>query len=228
MAPHSVRTTRCLLLLGLLGAATAARAEPPLSEAEVKQRYQAEACAAPGGWVQVRYGNAKLEVRCTSPRPPPPAARVTPAAAPARKGTSPEGYQKSRWGMNKTEVKRLYPGLRGKKNVLWFPTTVAGYRAITAFHFRDNALIRVIVAFRPPGGERGEPECFDRVRDALIEKYGPPLPEDGNAWETEETRIELSHDTAKVVNRLTATYFHKGSPPPDEEDEETGSDDRGL
>ncbi|HLL83355.1 MAG TPA: hypothetical protein VK420_11910 [Longimicrobium sp.] len=227
MAPHSFRLT-CLLLIGLLGTTTA-RAEPLPPEEEVKRRYQGAACASVAGWVQVRYGGAFLEVRCNSRAQPPPA-RVAAAATPARKAQhSPEGYQKARWGMTKSDLKRRYPGLRGRKNVLWYPTTVAGYRAVTSFHFRDNALIRVIVAFRPRGGEKGEPDCFDHVRDALIEKYGAPLPEEGiSAWETEETRIELVHNTAAVINRLTATYVHKGSPPPDEEEEPEPTDDRGL
>jgi len=179
-------------------------APPGLSEEQVKKQFQPEACASPSQWVRVLYANMFLEVRCQHPEAPPPPRSKS-------KKKPPEGFQRTRWGMHKSEVTRLYPSLRGRKNVLWFASTVAGCPAVTSFHFHDNALVRVMVAFRPKGGPSAEADCFDHARDALIETYGPPLPEgSGNTWEAGDTRVELSMDSSAVVNRLKALYFSKG------------------
>lgn len=207
--------------------ATVARADRPLTEEEVKLKYQSAACASPSGWVQVKYGTALLEVRCNSSPPPPEPTRARPAKAPV-KDESPEGYLRTRWGMNKSDVRKLYPDLRGSGDILWHVAMVSGYRAITSFHFRNNSLHRVIVSFRPPGGERGEPSCFQRIRDALIEKYGQPQEEEGSTWETDETRIVLSLNTAAVLNRLTAVYTRKGVPEPAAEEQAPDEDSNGL
>jgi len=218
---------RWILFLAVVMPSLAASDEIPLAppgytEEQVKQQFQPEACVNPARWVRVRYGNMFLEVRCQHPEAPPPKVK-----RPAPK-KPPQGFQRTRWGMHKSEVMRQYPGLRGRKNVLWFASTVSGCPAVTSFHFHDNALVRVVVAFRPRGGESAETDCFDSARDALIETYGSPLPEgSGNSWATGPTRVELTLDTSAVVNRLKATYSSQDATDQDDDDEKDDQGTRG-
>ncbi len=150
------------------------------------------------------------------------------AAAPAP-GSSPEGYQRAKWGMSVDDVKALYekaidgdqarkikPGMFDKKgDFVLAETTILKRKAYATFSFGKKGLEDVVVR---PDEEKAE-NC-PRLAEAYEEKYGAPKEKSledtadlylaSYAWQLAETRIEF--DCSSIRTKAGLAKMKKKEP----------------
>lgn len=131
---------------------------------------------------------------------------------------STDGYQKARWGMTRSEVRKLFPGARGDpkdKAIVQLIGETASLPSETMFYFAADRLTDVHVRLKPIGRMRSEREGFNALRDILIEKYGEPILDRSDddrgvaQWQTDKTTIAIVLDPLSVFGRLMILYAGK-------------------
>lgn len=141
-------------------------------EERIRLLHMDAACEAPERRVVVEQGGAKYEVRCA----PIEFRNVNSGFLPSEV----DGYQSLRWGMSEKDVRKAIRGLRVVDGLLVSTKPVAGFAAVTGFHFTNGKLARVTIAMAKPL-DKGKSlvERYAAVRDALVGRYGEP-----HEWET--------------------------------------------
>ncbi len=89
-------------------------------------------------------------------------------------GVELEGYRDTKWGMTMGEVKELYPGATaGRKSSLVVSGSVAGYEALTIFHFTEDQLTNVGISFKTRYAD-GDSYIgvYREIGQLLAKKYG--------------------------------------------------------
>jgi len=133
---------------------------------------------------------------------------------------STEGYQNSKWGMRRAEVKQLYPDAQTVDvdglSLLGVQGKVAGHEAVISFAFVDDRLAFVALVLESHRDSNNKAlATFNEMKRLLTAKYGKPVEDEivrgdngvlGLAGVNLAGAIALGHATTRAQWNTTDTY----------------------